>query len=104
MVNFDKASWKQRGALLLLWLACAMAATIALGWLLLAGLANPKGRRAMSLLTSFDQTANAAFGGDPDWTITQTAKDAMRENKTWAKALCRLLDIVDPGHCGKIPK
>lgn len=53
---------------LLLFVACTLAAAISLVWMLLAALAGS--RRAWRIAIGFDQTANAAFGGDEDETIS----------------------------------
>lgn len=39
------------------------------------------------------------FKGEPGMTITKRAALAMRAGKVWGCVLCRLLDVVDNGHC-----
>lgn len=87
----------------LAWLAiiplCALAALVGLVWLMLAAMADPDGKRAWQLAEAFDRLANAAIGGSSRMTISAHAgRDSDRQ---WAWWLCRLLDRVDPGHCGK---
>ena len=52
----------------ILWLLCLAAAIVSLAWQLVAIVGSP--RRAMRIAIGFDQTANAAFGGDEDETIS----------------------------------
>ncbi|MBP9798795.1 MAG: hypothetical protein KBD39_01570 [Sterolibacterium sp.] len=65
----------------ILWLLCLAAAIVSLVWQLVAIVGSP--RRAMRIAVGFDQTANAAFGGDEDETISSRA---WRLRRT---ALCR---------------
>ncbi|TSE28246.1 hypothetical protein Tther_02247 [Tepidimonas thermarum] len=91
----------QRLSLLAIWLLCQLAAAVASAWMLLAIIASSSGRRAWTLAVSYDQLANAAFGGHEDETISSRAGKAAREGKRWACVLCRLLDRFDPNHCEK---
>jgi hypothetical protein len=61
---------------------------------------------AWQLAVSVDQTANAAFNGQMDETISSRAgrhcRDSHPEDReAWACWLCKLLDKVDPDHCQK---
>ena len=61
---------------------------------------------AWDLAISVDQTANAAFNGSPDETISSRAgrhcRDSHPEDREkWACLLCKLLDKLDPNHCEK---
>jgi len=85
--------------LLTLWLACQLAHLVASAWMLLAILSGSK--RAWTLAVSYDQLANAAFGGSEDETISSRAGKAAREGKRWGCVLCKLLDRLDAGHCEK---
>ncbi|MDD3675220.1 hypothetical protein [Thauera propionica] len=89
----------QRLSLLAIWLLCQVAAAVASAWMLLAIVTGS--RRAWTLAVSYDQLANAAFGGHEDETISSRAGKAAREGKRWACVLCRLLDRLDPNHCEK---
>ena len=53
---------------LILWLLCLLAAVVSLAWQFVAIFGSP--RRALRIAIGFDQTANAAFGGDEDETIS----------------------------------
>lgn len=85
--------------LLALWLICQLAHLIASAWMLLAILSGSK--RAWTLARSYDQLANATFGGNEDETISSRAEKARREGKRWGCMLCKLLDRLDAGHCKK---
>lgn len=76
---------------------CALAACVALGWMLCAVLGNSV--RAWRLAVSFDQLANTAFGGHEDETISSRAGKAARKGKRWGCLLCRFLDWFEPNHC-----
>ena len=61
---------------------------------------------AWRLAVSVDQTANAAFNGHEDETISSRAgrhcSDSHPEDRErWACLLCKLLDKLDPDHCNK---
>jgi len=58
-------------------------------------------KRAWTLAVSYDQLANAAFGGHEDETISSRAGKAQRDGRRWGCVLCRLLDRLDAGHCDK---
>lgn len=85
------------GRYLVLALACAPAAVIAWLWMVLAALAGS--RRALRVAIGFDQTLNAAIGGDEDETISARC---WRLSHKWhyAKA-ARFIDWVfgQSGHC-----
>lgn len=53
---------------------------------------------ARRLAISIDQTANAAFNGDEDETISSRA-GRVKDNEKWACILCKLLHKIDPNHC-----
>lgn len=93
----------QRLAMLAIWVGCLLASVVGLSWLLVAALVNPRGRRAWQIAEGFDQTANAAFGGSEDMTLSAHAGLQVErpDPPVWARWLCRLLDIIDPGHCPK---
>lgn len=52
------------------------------------------------LMISVDQLMNTALNGSEDETISSRAAKR-RSTKLWAKALCWLLNKLDPGHCEK---
>jgi len=82
---------------LILWLLCLAAAIVSLAWQLVAIVSSP--RRAMRIAIGFDQTANAAFGGDEDETISSRAW-RLRDDVRWSAAR-RLIDVAfgDEHHC-----
>lgn len=53
-----------------------------------------------NVLVAIDQLVNTLAGGDPDETISSRAAKR-RASCRFCRALCRLLDRVDPGHCNK---
>jgi hypothetical protein len=92
----DTMSWRQRLILLALWPLCQLSNLIAAIWMLTAII--PGSSRAWTLAISYDQLANAAFGGNEDETISSMAAKKAKHGVWWAKWLCRALDAVDPGH------
>ena len=81
----------------ILWLLCLAAAIVSLAWQLVAIVGSP--RRAMRIAIGFDQTANAAFGGDEDETISSRAW-RYRAEPHYA-ALARLINVLfnNSNHC-----
>ena len=79
--------------------AAAMAALLAWAWALLAGMVNPTSPRAHRTLIGYDQTLNAALGGDPDETISSRAHRAQIAGQWWGCTLCRVLDVLHKDHC-----
>jgi len=55
---------------------------------------------AWDLATSVDQTANAAFNGNMDETISSRA-GRVKDDEKWACLLCKFLDRLDKDHCDK---
>lgn len=88
-----------RRAMFAIWLLCQVAHVVASIWMLMAVLVGSA--RAWSLAIGYDQLANAAFGGNPDETISSRAGKAAKDGRRWGCVLCRLLDKFDPGHCNK---
>lgn len=53
-------------------------------------------------LIAIDQRVNVLFGGDPDETISSRMGKAIERNECLVcRWICKLLDIIDPGHCNK---
>ena len=88
---------KSRIAWLLILPLCFVAAFVSWVWLLFAAMSDPDGKRAWELAEGFDRLANAMIGGESEMTISAHAGRDIE--KTWARVLCRLLDVIDPGHC-----
>lgn len=87
------------GRLILILLIPVMAlgnliAWVRYGWTVIA---NPG--RAWLIAVGYDQLVNVATNGDEDETISSRAGKAARDGRRWGCILCRLLDVVDPGHC-----
>ena len=92
-----------RLAWIAIWLLCAVAAIVGLGWLAFAMIANPTGRRTAQLGEAFSQVFNTALGGNPDMSLSANAGSELAKDHPawWARVLCPLLDRVDAGHCAK---
>lgn len=84
---------------LILWCIAAVGAILSVFLGLLYLLFSP--RRFWRVMLAHDQSANAAFGGSEDETISSRAGRAARRGDRWGCVLCKLLDRVDPGHCEK---
>jgi hypothetical protein len=84
---------------LILWLLCLLAAVVSLAWQFVAIFGSP--RRALRIAIGFDQTANAAFGGDEDETISSRCWRYRAEQPY--RTLQRGIDWLfgDPEHCRK---
>jgi len=53
-----------------------------------------------NLLIGVDQLINTIFGGYPDETISSRMGKRIKKNDClFSKAICRILDIFDKGHC-----
>ena len=86
-------------ALLGIWGLCGLAALTAWVWMLLALIVGST--RAWKLAVSFDQTMNAATGGEEDETISSRAARG-RDSGIWRWCvMCKLLDAIQPDHCNK---
>ena len=57
------------------------------------------GKWVWNILIALDRFGNAIAGGDPEETISSRAGKARNADKLWGKALCPILDWVDPDHC-----
>ncbi len=57
------------------------------------------GKWFWNVLIALDRFGNALFLGDPEETISSRAGKARNADKFWGKALCPVLDWVDPDHC-----
>lgn len=60
-------------------------------------------RYIWNILISIDQLANTLLGGFPDETISSRMGKHIRDKKDCpvCRFLCKLLDVIDPGHCQK---
>lgn len=84
---------------LILWLLCLLAAIVSLAWQLVAIFGSP--RRALRIAVGFDQTANAAFGGDEDETIS--ARCWRYRDEQPYRVLMPLINFLfnDENHCAR---
>lgn len=58
------------------------------------------GQYIYNVAFALDRFSNALLGGDPDWTISQRAGEAIREDRCWfCYWLCRALALIDHRHC-----
>ncbi len=55
--------------------------------------------KAWNISKAFDRAGNVLLNGDWREMISTRAGRSMKEGRTWACVLCRLLDKVDPNHC-----
>lgn len=56
-------------------------------------------RYIMNILILLDQALNTIAAGSPNETISERAAKARNAGRKWGCVLCRLLDLVNPGHC-----
>lgn len=53
-----------------------------------------------NIFLAIDQLGNAMAGGNPDETISsRLGRWAYRHDNAFARAICSVLDLLDPGHC-----
>lgn len=103
--GYDKTSdkplsLKERYTLLTFVPLCVLAAIIGFVWMVVAILYGARGR-SWRLVLSYDQVANAAFGGSEDETISSRAGKKRDQNVKWGCILCKLLDFLEKDHCTK---
>lgn len=88
---------RHRALLLLLWLACQLAAVVASLWMLAAIVAGSP--RAWRIALGYDHLGNAVTGGDQRESISSRANRARSLGLPWGCLLCRLLDRIERDHC-----
>ncbi len=88
---------EQKLKLILLWQLCGIAGVIALLWMFCAICAGSG--RAKRIAVGFDQTGNAALGGDEDETISARCW-RYRADRKYSR-LVQIIDYLfdDPKHC-----
>lgn len=82
-----------------IWVLCLLCAVLALVIMPIA--VAFRWRIGIEIAIGFDQIGNLMLGGRVDQTISARAA-AARSERTWACALCHLLDKVDDGHCDRV--
>jgi len=88
---------KVRIVLLALWFVASIGGLLAIVLGLFHALAGS--RHSLRVSVGFDQTVNAAIGGDEDESISSRAgKGQLAKVRHWC-VLCKLLDIVQKDHC-----
>lgn len=90
---------KQRAYLLALFPVLMVAPLVALVRFLWCVLAAPS--KAWGIARGFDRVVNAAANGNERETISSRAARVRDEGRAWGCVLCKLLDVLDPGHCDK---
>lgn len=55
--------------------------------------------KALDMAEAVDVAANVALNGQPYTTISARAARACDRGARWGKALCTVLDAIDPNHC-----
>ena len=58
-------------------------------------------RYGWHLLVAVDQLLNALLGGWPDETLSSRAAKAQMAGRRWGCIFCKVLDVIDRGHCRK---
>ena len=58
--------------------------------------------KALRMATAIDEAANVAINGYGDTTISARAARARNAGRRWGCVLCRLLDMLDKGHCDRM--
>lgn len=58
---------------------------------------NPE--KGWNISKAFDRVGNVLLNGDWREMISTRAGRSMKEGRTWACVLCRLLNKLDPNHC-----
>jgi hypothetical protein len=89
---------KRTALLCVIWILCQIAALLSalrMGWAILT---NPD--RAWTIAKAYDRLGNATTNDNQVQTISSRAEKARLKGKRWGCWLCRLLDRIDPGHCG----
>lgn len=56
-------------------------------------------KRAWNTALGVDDLGNATFGGELGQTVSAHAAYAQSKGKKWGCVLCKLLNVVNPGHC-----
>jgi hypothetical protein len=60
---------------------------------------NVIGRYILTVLLALDQLVNALIGGYADETLSYRIAIAAQEGKQYGCVLCKLIELVIPGHC-----
>jgi len=88
---------KSRLTLLLLFPMIAAGAALALVRYLLCVFRVPA--KGMRIAVEIDEAVNVAANGRSDETVSLRAAKAQVAGRRWGCVLCRLMDVVAPGHC-----
>jgi hypothetical protein len=93
------AGLKSRLLSLVLLLVALVGVLVAVGWALIAVIADDKSSRARRVLIALDQTGNAALGGSEYETLSSRADRARTAGMAWGCHICRFLDFLQKDHC-----
>ncbi len=85
---------------ILIFIACAVADVVSLLWMVPLVVFGD-GRRFLAIAIAKDCAASATFGGNGTTTVSLRAALARARGARWGCVLCKLLDVVDKGHCDK---
>lgn len=89
----------ERAKLLFVWLICCFSVLISMFQMLCSIIYDKQ--KAWEIAVASDRQANASFNGDSRETISSRAYRAMKKGNKAACLLCKLLDVLDKGHCEK---
>lgn len=91
---------RRRGLLLLLWPLLLIGAMYFLLRYPFAVCMAPN--KALRMAVAMDETANVSLNGYGDTTISARAARARNAGRRWGCVLCRMLDVLDKGHCDRM--
>lgn len=80
-----------------IWLICVACCVISILWMLVAAFTGSP--RYWVIAKGIDRTGNGTSGGKDDEYLSARANRARLEGRRWGCLLCRLIAIVQPGHC-----
>ena len=89
----------ERAKLLIVWLICCFASLFSM-FQMLCAIAYDK-EKAWEIAVATDRQYNSSINGDSRETISSRAYRAMLNGNKVACILCKLLDVLDKGHCEK---
>lgn len=80
-----------------IWLICLACVVISVLWMFVAVFTGSP--RYWPIALGIDRTGNATSGGKDTEYLSARANRARREGRRWGCLLCRLIAVVQPGHC-----
>ena len=76
-----------------------LGAIIAIVWMILAILLDPKGERPHDIALAFDRLFNATTWGSGKETLSSRAGRLEQQGEKWACVLCKFLNLLQKNHC-----